>query len=92
MRPADLEAWVLQLIELLDRGARVEDARVELKADWPEPARAARRIAGHANAAHGDPILWVIGVDEHRLGLPEHPAATVGFGARSFALVPPRSP
>jgi hypothetical protein len=65
VRAADVETWVLELVEQLERGARVEDARVELKADWPQAARAARRIAGHANAAHGDSILWVIGVDEH---------------------------
>jgi len=37
---------------------------VELKAKWPNAKEAARRIAGHANAAHGEPILWLIGVDE----------------------------
>src|SRR5262249_4597625 len=43
----------------------IEDSRVELKAKWPdEPAKAARRIAGHANAARGEHILWLIGVDE----------------------------
>jgi len=36
-----------------------------LKSTWPaEPGEAARRIAGHANAARGSPILWLIGVDE----------------------------
>jgi hypothetical protein len=28
------------------------------------PALAARKIAGHANAARGEPILWIIGLDE----------------------------
>lgn len=35
-----------------------------MKAEWPEANKAARRIAGHANAARGAPILWLIGVDE----------------------------
>lgn len=38
--------------------------RIELKRDWPPAERAARRLAGHANAARGDSILWLIGVDE----------------------------
>jgi hypothetical protein len=45
-------------------GTRVEDALIELKANWPVPQKAARRIAGHANAARGEDILWIIGLDE----------------------------
>jgi len=45
--------------------ARVEDSRVELKAQWPtEPGRAARRIAGHLNASQGESVLWLIGVSD----------------------------
>lgn len=48
-------------------GQPIEDYRVELKAEWPtDHARAARRLAGHCNSAHGEPVLWVIGVDEER--------------------------
>jgi len=36
---------------------------VELKSEWPEPQRAARRLAGHANASRGEQFLWIIGVD-----------------------------
>jgi len=61
-----LEAWVLALYDTVVSGSRVEDARAELKADWPEPAKAARRIAGHLNAARGEDVLWVIGLDEAR--------------------------
>lgn len=43
-----------------------EDFRVELKTEWPEPQKAARQIAGHANAARGEPILWLIGVNEDK--------------------------
>jgi hypothetical protein len=59
-----IEAWVLDLVDSIGRRQPPEDSRVELKAEWPEPQRAARRIAGHANAAQGDDILWVIGLDE----------------------------
>jgi hypothetical protein len=64
MRPSQIEAWVLRVVEALGKGAPTEDSQVELKAEWPDPKKAARQIAGHANAAHGEPILWLIGVDE----------------------------
>lgn len=47
------------------KGDNVEDSRVELKADWPtDTARAARQIAGLANASGGETVVWLIGVDE----------------------------
>lgn len=42
----------------------IEDSRVEAKSEWPEARRAARQIAAHANEARGEPILWLIGLDE----------------------------
>jgi hypothetical protein len=66
MRPEQIEYWVLSLVDQVEKRVRVEDSRVELKAEWPDPRTAARRIAGHANAAGGDTILWVIGLDELR--------------------------
>lgn len=60
-----IEAWVHRVIAEVERGGSVEDARVELKRDWPDSAsKAARRIAGHANAAPSEHLLWIIGVDE----------------------------
>lgn len=65
MRIAELETWVLSVVERALKGQRNEDARVELKSDWPiDAARAARRIAAHCNSARGAEVLWVIGVDE----------------------------
>lgn len=65
MRPHELESWVLSIIDRVEKGQPVEDSRVELKREWlKDPAKAARRLAGHANAAHGETILWVIGIDE----------------------------
>ncbi|HEX5761039.1 MAG TPA: hypothetical protein VF121_17765 [Thermoanaerobaculia bacterium] len=64
MRQAEIEFWALGVIATVTAGGRIEDSRVELKAQWPDPIKAARRIAGHANAARGDDILWLIGVDE----------------------------
>lgn len=65
MRKVEIEAWALQIMDALVKGRRIEDSRVECKREWPsDPGKAARRIAGHANAARADRILWLIGVDE----------------------------
>src|SRR5438067_1435880 len=64
MRRIEIEHWALTVIDIVQRGETVEDVRVELKADWPEPVKTARRVAGHANAIAGEDILWLIGVDE----------------------------
>lgn len=61
---ARLESWVLEIITRAKSGSNAEDARVELKREWPNPEKASRRLAGHANASFGSQICWVIGVDE----------------------------
>jgi hypothetical protein len=60
----EIEAWALRIIRQVEIGLPHEDARVELKREWIDAKKAARRIAGHANASRGTPILWLIGVDE----------------------------
>jgi hypothetical protein len=62
---ARLESWVLQVLSTLRGGIKVEDSRIEFKRTWPSPEKAARRLAGHANAARGAEIVWIIGVDEN---------------------------
>lgn len=64
MKPHDIEYWALRIIERVESGQPSEDTRVELKSVWPDPVKSARQIAGHANSARGEPILWLIGVDE----------------------------
>jgi hypothetical protein len=65
MKKQDIEFKVLDIIDRLDKGQPIEDDTVELKAEWPKDHfRAARRIAAHANSARGEPILWLIGIDE----------------------------
>lgn len=65
MRSPEIEAWALNVIERVKNKQPIEDSRVELKSDWPHDAsKTARRIAAHANAARGEPILWLIGVGE----------------------------
>lgn len=70
MRIPEIEAWALRVVRNVQAGQRNEDARVELKATWPEAARSARRVAAHANAAHGESILWLIGIDEDAANIP----------------------
>lgn len=64
IRTTRTEAWALDVIARVDAGKSVEDSRVELKREWPDPVKAARRIAGHSNASFGSDVLWIIGVDE----------------------------
>lgn len=65
MRPAELELLVIELVEAVLRLQPVDDPRVAFKRAWPEDAgAAARELAGAANAARGEPVLWLIGVDE----------------------------
>ena len=65
METPDIEAWVLTVVEAVKRSQQCEDARVELKQDWPLlPEKVARQLAGHANALRGKRILWIIGLSE----------------------------
>lgn len=64
MRRTDIELWVHRVAQQVERNQHTEDSFVELKAQWPSDADAARQIAAHANAARGEPILWIIGIDE----------------------------
>lgn len=64
MRKIEIEGWAMRVVDAVRKGEKAEDGVVELKADWPNPLDAARRIAGQANAAGGSPTLWLIGVDE----------------------------
>lgn len=67
MRKHEIEYWVLRIIDMVVNKQPVEDDRVELKSIWsPDHKKTARQIAGHANAARGEPILWIIGVDERK--------------------------
>lgn len=62
MRTHEIIAWALRAIEQAKAGQPYEDSHVEFKSVWIEPRDAARHIAGHANAARGEPILWLMGV------------------------------
>jgi len=64
MKSSEVEYKVLSIIDRVTLGQPVEDSLVELKSQWPPSDKAARQIAGHANAARGLPILRIIGVDQ----------------------------
>ncbi len=64
MNAFQIEAWVNRVIEQVENGKPDEDSRVELKSDWIDPIKAGRQIAAHANSVHGEPILWIISIDE----------------------------
>ena len=65
MAKADLEYLALQAIDVARKGNVPEDNRVELKREWPAPPpAAARRLAALANAARGEDVVIVVGIDE----------------------------
>ena len=71
MRIHEIENWALGVVDRVTKRQPVEDSRIEVKAEWPKDVRkAARRIAGHANAAGGEPVLWLVGVDEKKGSVP----------------------
>ena len=79
MKRLQFEARILECLERATKRQQVEDARVELKADWTDAVKAARILAAHANAAAGDPIIWIVGVDGKAAkvtGAPEGEIAT----------------
>lgn len=70
MRPLELEAWVISVLDRVRAGSPIEDSRIEVKRDWIEADKAARRLGGLANAALGEPVLWLVGVDEKAQAIP----------------------
>jgi len=64
MNLLQIENWALRVIDCVKSGQPNEDSRAEVKSEWPDPKKAARRIASHANEVRGEPILWLIGVDQ----------------------------
>ncbi|GAA1911312.1 hypothetical protein GCM10009737_10920 [Nocardioides lentus] len=63
MRRIELEILALRAVEDMRAGRQREDDRVEVKSRWPEP-KAARQMAGAANALRGEPLVYIIGCDE----------------------------
>lgn len=53
----------MQAVDAVKAGASPEDDRIEFKREWPSPEKA-RQLAAAANQAHGDHVIYVIGIDE----------------------------
>ncbi len=71
MNRSAIEHRVHQIIDSILARHTVEDDLVEAKACWPtDHHRAARQIAGLANAARGADALWIVGIDEKGQALP----------------------
>jgi hypothetical protein len=91
MRAPEAEAWAL---EYLRRRRGTEDQRIELKQSLTDPARAARRLAGHANAARGAQIMWLVGVADdgtiHGYDVADDPAKWLAQVRASIQGNPPR--
>jgi hypothetical protein len=63
MRQQQLESLVLSVIDRARTGQPIEDDRFEFKQEWPDPSRA-RQLAGLANRANGDYVIYILGADE----------------------------
>jgi hypothetical protein len=64
MKIPELKIWALEVLSRIKSHEPTEDSRVECKASWLDVKNISRQLAGHANAASGEPVLWLIGVDE----------------------------
>jgi hypothetical protein len=65
LNPVQFESLVRDTVERVLEGGQLEDSRFEAKAKLPRQLlRTAERLAGHANASRGQPIIWLIGLDE----------------------------
>jgi len=66
MTRGELLARCIPIVDAAKEGKPVEDSFVELKSELPQEAKAARGLAGLANAAGGEPVIWLVGIDEKR--------------------------
>jgi hypothetical protein len=65
MRRQELELRAIECLQRVRDGQRAEGSMFELKASWPDQSqRTARQLAGLANAARGEEVVWIVGVDE----------------------------
>lgn len=77
MNRIDIEEWAFRVVKAAECGQPLEDDRVELKSHFPEPREIARQLGGHANTSRGDPILWLLGINEKK--------GVVNFESRDMA-------
>jgi hypothetical protein len=63
MRAIDLETKVITAVDQIRAGKSVEHDFIECKRDWPKENKA-RQLAASLNRAGGDPVIYIIGIDE----------------------------
>lgn len=63
VRAIDLEAKVVGVVDRIRATQLVENDLIECKRDWPKDNKA-RQLAGSLNRAAGDPVIYIIGIDE----------------------------
>lgn len=63
MRAIDLETKVITAVDQIRAGQQVEHDFIECKRDWPQESKA-RQLAASLNRAGGDPVIYIIGIDE----------------------------
>lgn len=63
MRAIDLEARVITAVDQIRAHPPVEHDLIECKRGWPQEKKA-RQLAGSLNRAAGDPVVYIIGIDE----------------------------
>jgi hypothetical protein len=68
---------VLTILDRVRKPQQVEGNCVELKTKLPEPKDAARSIAAMCNAAGGEPVLLLVGVNEKAAEVPGAPVEEV---------------
>lgn len=66
MRADELEVWVRRVLRDVEAGRTVEESRVELKSRFMDPVKAAHQLAGLANSARTQHVLWIVGADDRR--------------------------
>lgn len=76
MRAIDLEARVITAVDQIRAGQPVEHDFIECKRDWPRENKA-RQLAGSLNRAGGDPVIYIIGIDEGTGAIFDVPATEV---------------
>lgn len=65
MQPHQLENLIMETADRVLARQPIEDSRIELKSKWLDDHHdAARQLAGLANASRGEPVIWIIGIDE----------------------------
>jgi hypothetical protein len=63
MRPTVLETRVLAAVDKIRSGVSVENDFIECKRDWPQDSKV-RQLAASLNRAGGEPVIYIIGIDE----------------------------